>query len=111
VKLLLDENLSARLVESLADLYPGSEQVLASGLGGAGDGAVWEYAKLHGLTMVSKDSDFFDRSAREGAPPKVIWIRLGNCTTQTVEFLLRNSVDAVRRFAEGGETCLVLGRR
>jgi predicted nuclease of predicted toxin-antitoxin system len=111
VKLLLDEHLSARLVESLADLYPGSEQVLASGLGGAGDGVVWEYAKLHGLTVVSKDSDFFDRSSRQGAPPKVIWIRLGNCSTNDVERLLRSQYEAIRRFLEeSSETCLRLGR-
>lgn len=110
MKLLLDENLSSRLVASLADLYPGSEQISTLRLGGAGDDVVWEYARLHGFTIVSKDSDFFDRSVSAGSPPKVIWIRLGNCSTQTVEFLLRNSVDAVRRFGEGEQTCLVLGR-
>ena len=111
MKLLLDENLSPRLMELLSDVYPGSEHVEALGLGGAADSKVWWYAKEHGFTIVSKDSDFADISVLEGAPPKVIWVRLGSCTTQTVEFLLRNSVDAVRRFAEGGETCLVLGRR
>jgi hypothetical protein len=40
VKLLFDENLSGRLVEALADVYPGSEDVLALGFGGAGDGVV-----------------------------------------------------------------------
>lgn len=69
MKLLLDEHLSGRLVESLTDLYPGSEQVLLSGLGGAEDGAVWDHAKLHGLVIVSKDSDFRDRSILLGAPP------------------------------------------
>ena len=111
MKLLLDEHLSAELVESSADLYPGSEQVLTSGLGGAGDGVVWEYARLHGLTIVSKDSDFYYRSAREGAPPKVIWIQLGNCSTNDVERLLRSRYEAVRGFLEqDGETCLLLGR-
>ena len=85
MKLLLDENLSGRLVESLADLYPGSEQVLLLGLGGAEDGAVWEHAGLHGFIIVSKDSDFRDRSILVGAPPKVIWLRLGNCSTGSGE--------------------------
>ncbi len=84
---------------------------MASGLGGAGDGVVWEYAKLRGLTLVSKDSDFFDRSAREGAPPKVIWIRLGNCSTNDVERLLRSQYEAIRRFLEDeSQICLLLGR-
>lgn len=111
MKLLLDENLSLRLAERLSDVYPGSEHVMTVGLGGAGDAVVWEFARLHGFTIVSKDSDFFDRSVMAGAPPKVIWIRLGNCSTQSIEFLLRNSADAVTRFLDGAETCLVLGRR
>jgi predicted nuclease of predicted toxin-antitoxin system len=111
VKLLFDEQLSSRLVESLADIYPESEQILALGLGGAGDGTVWDYAKLHGLMIVSKDLDFYDRSLRVGAPPKVIWLRLGNCTTAAVEMLLRNSEQTLTRFAASEESCLVLGRR
>ena len=84
---------------------------MTSRLGGAGDDAVWEYAKLHGLTIVSKDSDFFDRSVLVGAPPKVIWVRLGNCSTHEVERVLRARVSAVERFFEdAGETCLLLGR-
>ena len=110
MKLLFDENLSGRLVEALADVYPGSEDVLALGLGGAGDGVVWEYVKVHGLTIMSKDADFYERSMRLGAPPKVIWVRLGNCSTAAVEMLLRNSEQAVTRFADGEESCRVLGR-
>jgi predicted nuclease of predicted toxin-antitoxin system len=111
VKLLLDENLSDRLVVSLADLYPGSEQILTLGLGGAGDDVVWEYARFHGFTIVSKDSDFFDRSVLTGAPPKVIWIRLGNCSTQEVERMLRSKALEMQGFFEDDhETCLRLGR-
>ena len=72
MKLLFDENLSGRLADALADVYPGSEDVLGLGFGGAGDGVVWEYAKVHGLTIVSKDADFYERGMRVGAPPKVI---------------------------------------
>jgi len=111
VKLLLDENPSDRLVASLADLYPGSEQILTLGLGGAGDDVVWEYARFHGFTIVSKDSDFFDRSVLTGAPPKVIWIRLGNCSTQEVERMLRSKALEMQGFFEDDhETCLRLGR-
>jgi len=111
VKLLLDENLSSRLVASLADLYPESEQILTLRLGGASDDTVWEYARVHGFTIVSKDSDFFDRSVLVGAPPKVVWIRLGNCSTQEVERVLRSKILEMQRFLEDErETCLLLGR-
>ncbi len=111
MKLLFDQNLSPELVETLADLHPGSEHVQGHGLGTAVDRDVWAYAKLHGFLVVSKDADFYERSARLGAPPKVIWIRLGNCTTAAVEMLLRNSEQALVRFAESEESCLMLGRR
>jgi predicted nuclease of predicted toxin-antitoxin system len=111
VKLLLDENLSPRLVGLLSEAYPGSEHVEFAGLGEASDAQVWFYAKAHGFAIVSKDSDFADMSVLEGAPPKVIWIKLGNCTTAAIAMLLLNSTEAVLRFFGGDETCLVLGRR
>ena len=80
MKLLLDENLSPQLVESLRDLYPFSEHVHDLNLGGASDSEVWDYAKLKGFAIVSKDSDFAARSVLESDPPKIVWVRLGNCS-------------------------------
>ncbi len=111
MKLLFDENLSPELVEALADIYRDSQHVHDRGLGASDDRDVWEYAKSFGFVIVTKDVDFYERSMRVGAPPKVIWMRLGNCTTVAVEMLLRNSEPAMIRFAGSGESCLVLGRR
>jgi predicted nuclease of predicted toxin-antitoxin system len=72
VKLLFDENLSPHLVERLADVYPESQHVSAAELSAAFDSAVWEYAKRHRFAIVSKDSDFAERSVLEKGPPKVI---------------------------------------
>ncbi len=111
MKLLLDENLSPRLVALLSDVYPGSQHVEDVGLDETDDAQVWAYAKAHGFAIVSRDSDFADMSALKGWPPKVIWIRLGNCRTAVIEMVLRNSVQAVHRFGDGQAGCLVLGRR
>ena len=110
MKLLFDENLSPELVETLADIYPDSQHVHESGLGRADDRDVWGYAKSHGFAVVTKDADFYERSMRLGAPPKVIWVRLGNCSTVAVEMLLRNSQQALIRFEGSEESCLMLGR-
>src|SRR6202020_931637 len=111
MKLLLDENLSSRLVKALSDLYPNTEHVGNLGLSGAEDGAVWDYAKAHGFAIVSKDSDFAERSVLESDPPKIIWIRLGNCSTNEIEQLLRSAFEKIRGFIEEDEeTCLLLGR-
>lgn len=112
MKLLFDENVSPRLPQSLADLYPDSAHVQDCGLGSADDSAVWQYAKQNGFAIVSKDSDFQDRSVLHGHPPKLIWLRAANCSTSEIENLMRAAAELVRRFIEQDqESYLVLGSR
>ena len=66
----------------------------------ADDPVVWEYAKNNGLMIVSKDSDMHQRSFVFGYPPKVVWVRLGNCSTSDVEKLLRKHFAAIKAFYE-----------
>ncbi len=98
MKLLFDQNLSHRLVQTLADVYPDCQHVRNVGLKEASDTRVWSYARSNGFTIVSKDSDFYQRSLVLGFPPKVIWIRLGNCSTRAVEQLLRTHVADIQQF-------------
>lgn len=100
MKLLFDHNLSYRLVAAGADLYPGSVHVRDVGLHTALDEAVWSYAAQQGFALVSKDIDFYQRSLVFGSPPKVIWIRLGNCSTDDVVVLLRRRHHDLLAFAE-----------
>ena len=90
MKLLFDENISHHLVESLSDCYPESTHVRNVGLERTDDAAVWTYAAASGLTIVSKDSDFHQRSLLYGPPPKVVWIHLGNCPSSRIEEVLRH---------------------
>ena len=71
MKLLFDENLSATLVGRLANEYAGSHHVREIGLRGVEDHRIWAYAGAQGLVIVSKDTDFRERSYVEGFPPKV----------------------------------------
>lgn len=108
MKLLFDENLAPRLATALCDLYPGSAHVRDCGLRGTSDDEVWQYALKNGFAIVSRDSDFAQRSSLRGSPPKVIWLRVGNCTTARVDFILRNAAARMRAFNDGEESCLVL---
>jgi predicted nuclease of predicted toxin-antitoxin system len=108
MKLLFDENLSPKLPRLLATQFPGSDHVRDSGLKGQSDQAVWEYAKAHGFTLVSKDGDFYQRSLLLGAPPKVIWLCLGNCTRPQLLNLLLCHQEEIRRFETAAETVLLL---
>ena len=96
--LLFDENLGARLVTDLADLYPGCLHVGDRGLAGGSDREIWQYAREHGFVIVTKDEDFQQLSVLYGAPPKVIWIRLGNCSTGDITRLLTERHREVDRF-------------
>ena len=100
MRLLFDENLSHKLGRLLADLFPDSIHVREVGLKAADDPLVWDYAKNNGLMIVSKDSDMHQRSFVFGYPPKVIWVRLGNCSTSDVEQLLRRRFAAIKAFYE-----------
>ena len=93
--LLFDENLSPQLPRLVAALFPGAVHVRDVGLARADDSAVWDYARTHGLGIVTKDDDFRQRSFLHGAPPKVIWVHLGNCRTADVVALLNARVAVV----------------
>lgn len=100
MRLLFDQNLSPRLIERLTDVYPGSVHVMEIGLERAMDREIWEYAREHGLAVVTKDADFSELSVLEGFPPNVIWIRRGNCSTLEIEVLLRERQELVKNLRD-----------
>jgi predicted nuclease of predicted toxin-antitoxin system len=103
LKLLLDHNLSPRLVRLLADRYPRCAHVHQIGMDRASDTEVWLYAAQHEITIVSKDADFHQRSLLLGSPPKVVWLRIGNCSVAESETILRERYIAIRHFIEESE--------
>jgi predicted nuclease of predicted toxin-antitoxin system len=110
VRLLFDEQLSEELVRLLADVFPDCLHVRLVGAGGVADPAVWQLAREHNCVLVTKDEDFHRLSVLRGAPPKVVWLRLGNCATEDIARLLTQRADDIRRFeAQGQETFLELG--
>jgi predicted nuclease of predicted toxin-antitoxin system len=110
MRLLFDEQLSDSLPALLADVFPGSLHVRALAGVGASDERVWDLAAEHGCLLVSKDEDFHRLSVLRGAPPKVVWLRLGNCTTEAAVALLRRYESALQLFADQDEaTFLALG--
>jgi len=88
MKLLLDQNISRKLVKELEDLFPKSNHVYLLGLHQVSDKEIWDYAGDNSFTIVTQDSDFNERSIIYGYPPKVIWLRTGNTSTQNIKRLL-----------------------
>ncbi|WP_414566475.1 MULTISPECIES: DUF5615 family PIN-like protein [unclassified Anabaena] len=109
MKLLLDENLSDRIVYRIIDLYPSSEHVKALALTNTDDGIIWEYAKANDFVIVSKDSDFHQRSLLYGHPPMFVYLRIGNSPTSKIVQILRDNFDTIRQFGDReSESILVL---
>lgn len=108
MKLLLDENLSSKIVALLEDQYPGSTHVREIGLKGAPDRLIWGHARHQGFVVVSKDDDFRQRSFLEGAPPKVIWLKVGNAGTSEIADLLRSRVGEIREFENDKRAALLI---
>ena len=91
MKLLLDENLSRRLVPFLQHDYPGSNQVVMMGMEAASDKEVWQRAKEDGYVILTRDADFQELSLVWGQPPKVIRLKTPNQTrAATLKLLIEN---------------------
>lgn len=107
VRLLFDEQLSEKLCRQLSDLYPNSLHIRSLGLGGAKDGDIWEQAKSHRCIVVSKDEDFYRLAISKGAPPKLIWVRQGNGSTDDIAKILRSSYETVLWFSEQSDATVL----
>ena len=108
-KLLLDENLSWRLVEKLQSAFPDTRHVDDLGLRGASDTELWDVARRDGFMLVSKDDDFRQLGLLRGAPPKVLVLAIGNAGNATVLDLLTGRARLIETFdANTSESLLVL---
>ena len=103
MKLLFDHNISHRLVARVADIFPGSSQTRLLNLSRTNDSQLWLIAKTHGFVFVTKDRDVAELAILRGAPPTVIWLRVGNCKTLVVEHVLRANLQAITELVENPE--------
>jgi predicted nuclease of predicted toxin-antitoxin system len=111
VRLLLDENLSHRLLAALAASFPGSCHVRDVGLASAEDVAIWSYARANGFAIVTLDSDFYDLSLVHGWPPKVVWLRTFDTSTSAVQAMLETQADTIIAFLTDRENAAMMVTR
>lgn len=97
MKLLLDENLSRRLVPFLQEAYPGASHVSLIGLETATDKVLWDFARAQGYVLVTRDADFEELGVLNGSPPHVIWLRGNNPDKgSTLKLLIENRAHSNR---------------
>ena len=107
MKLLLDQNLSRKIVTQIEDVYPDSCHIASVLTETTSDRDIWLYAQEHGFAIATKDDDFEQRSILLGHPPKIIWIRLGNCKTNQIVSLLINSQKTILAFSDDFEKSIL----
>ena len=98
MKILFDQNISFRLVKRINDIFPEAEQVRNLGLENSTDQEIWNFAKENNYTIVTFDGDFYDFSLVWGHPPKIVWIRTGNKTTNEIESIIRKHQENIDLF-------------
>src|SRR3989337_2498526 len=107
MKLLFDQNCHQDWLR-LTDIFPDSTHVHLKGLDRAMDDVVWKWAHEHGFTIVTKDADFNELSTLRGFPPKIIWIKAGNCTTAQIERLIRTHCEAIKQMQDDPNVGILL---
>jgi predicted nuclease of predicted toxin-antitoxin system len=110
VKLLLDENLSEHLLESLEELFPGSAHARKAGGSGRSDRSLWDFAHAGGYVLTTRDEDFVGLSVLRSAPPKVIWLNVGNSRNAVIAALLKSHGPDIESFVGHADyTFLAIG--
>lgn len=100
MKLLFDQNISYRIIDKIKDYFPDSKQVKELGLENKSDKEIWSYAKKYGFTIITFDSDFQDICALYGSPPKIVWLRTGNNSTDNIAAILIQRYDIIKEFLD-----------
>jgi predicted nuclease of predicted toxin-antitoxin system len=98
LKLLFDQNISFRVAARLKSEFPSCAQVRELALEDKSDREIWEYAKKEGFTIVTFDADFFDLVTLYGHPPKVVWLRVGNTSTENLITVLQKNTGILTAF-------------
>ena len=112
MRLLFDQNISYRILKKLPKSFNDCIQLNQVGLQNCSDSEIWNYAHDNNFVIVTFDSDFYDMSLLSTSPPKIIWLKTGNLTTQELTELLVANEISIKDFIDNpemGETaCLVL---
>lgn len=108
MKLLLDQNLSFRLVKKFSLKFPSTDHVKNIGLTNSSDIEIYQYAKSNNFSIVTFDADFLDIILLKGSPPKLIWLNTGNLTSQSVFGLFETNQETITEFLKSNDSILEL---
>ena len=102
MRLLFDQNISAKITRLLKDSFPDCSQVTLEGLYNAKDIEIWEWAKENNGCIVTFDSNFLNILTLKGFPPKILLLRIGNRRTKDLAKILIERKEVINAFLSDG---------
>ncbi len=98
MKLLLDQNISYKLIAKLSKLFPGTNHVSRLGLDKASDLLIWNYSKDNNFILVTQDADFYELALLRGFPPKIIYLRCKDSSTKNIIKVITENFQEIEEF-------------
>ena len=106
-KLLFDNNISHRVIAKISAVFPNANHVMLESLDESTDIDVWRFARQNSYTIVTKDSDFNDLAIYRGTPPKIIWLKIGNCKVSQIAKILIDNSDIIKTFLDNSDSSIL----
>jgi predicted nuclease of predicted toxin-antitoxin system len=108
MKILIDQNISFRIIQRIESAFPNLLHVKSLGLMDTDDSKIFMYARRHDFdAILTIDEDFYNIQMTHGVPPKLIWLRLHNASVAIQAEVILNNTLAIYRFLESPDTdCL-----
>ncbi len=101
MKILVDQNISFRLVQRITGIFPQVEHVKWLGLTDVDDYRIFMWARQQGFVAVfTQDEDFYNLLLEHGIPPKIIWLRTGNCSTDFLAGVVLRNATLIQTFLD-----------
>ena len=102
MKVLIDQNISFRLIERVQHALPiDFIHVKSVNLADASDISIYVYAKNENFdAIMTMDNDFINIQSMLGTPPKLIWLRVGNCSTAALSLIINQKTTEIHAFLE-----------
>ena len=97
--LLIDQNISYRLLARINGIFPDAKHIKDLHLWDCADSEIFMEARKQGFdAILTLDADFVELYQQYGTPPKIIWIRTGNISTQALAMLLSHHLEVIKEF-------------
>ena len=106
MNILLDANLSWRLIKALKEDFINVKHVDSIGLESRPkDTSIWLWAKTNDYCIISNDEDFYNLLEQRGFPPKIVILKTRNQSTNYIANLIikhRNDINDLIQSSDYG---------